>query len=64
MAITDAIIHMAHSLNMSVVAEGVETEDQESFLKDRGCEQGQGYFFGRPVDQQEIMAKLLANKPG
>ena len=62
MAITDAIIHMAHSLNMSVVAEGVETEDQETFLKGRGCEQGQGYYFGRPVDQQEIIDKLMEGK--
>ncbi len=63
MAITEAIIHMAHSLNMSVVAEGVETEEQEAFLKGRGCEQGQGYYFSRPVDQDDILVKVTEDKP-
>jgi EAL domain-containing protein (putative c-di-GMP-specific phosphodiesterase class I) len=48
-AITEAIIAMAHSLKIKVIAEGVETAEQLAFLKERSCEEGQGYYFGRPV---------------
>jgi len=43
------IIILAHALNMNVVAEGVETHEQMSMLKQLGCEYGQGYFFSRPI---------------
>ncbi len=48
-AIVEAIIAMAHSLGMKVVAEGVERERQRAFLAARGCDQLQGYFFSRPL---------------
>jgi diguanylate cyclase (GGDEF)-like protein/PAS domain S-box-containing protein len=48
-AITTAIIAMAHSLGIQVIAEGVETEAQVQFLRTRGSEVVQGYYFGRPV---------------
>ncbi|MEK7990435.1 MAG: EAL domain-containing protein [Thiotrichaceae bacterium] len=57
-AITDAIIAMAHSLQLDVVAEGVETKEQSHFLRVRGCEYAQGYLFSRPIDADE-MTKLL-----
>lgn len=47
-AIIEAIIAMASKLNLKVVAEGVETEQQLAFLRDRGCHFAQGYYFGRP----------------
>lgn len=59
-AITNTIISMAKSLRLDVVAEGVETEDQISFLLEKGCMKAQGYFFGRPVDSAE-MTKHLRN---
>ena len=48
--IVRAIIMLAHSLGMNVVAEGIETSHQLSLLRKLGCEYGQGYFFSRPVD--------------
>lgn len=58
--ITVAIIGIARSLGMSVIAEGVETAAQERFLVDQGCAEGQGYLFSPPVPV-ESMTALLAN---
>jgi EAL domain-containing protein (putative c-di-GMP-specific phosphodiesterase class I) len=44
-----AIIAMARSLGLQTVAEGVEQEDQHAFLRDAGCDIGQGYLYGRPM---------------
>ncbi|MEM5436057.1 putative bifunctional diguanylate cyclase/phosphodiesterase [Paraburkholderia diazotrophica] len=48
-AITHAVVAMAHSLGMNVTAEGVETHEQAAFLRSIGCERQQGYLFGRPA---------------
>jgi diguanylate cyclase (GGDEF)-like protein len=48
-AIVQTIIAMAHNLNLSVIAEGVETEEQRQFLLDTDCTHFQGYLFGKPV---------------
>jgi EAL domain-containing protein (putative c-di-GMP-specific phosphodiesterase class I) len=53
-AITTAIVAMAHGLDLKVVAEGVETAEQEQFLQDLGCDELQGYRFSRPVPAEEI----------
>lgn len=53
-SITKAIITMAHSLGMEVVAEGVENEEQLRFLAENGCDQGQGFLFARPVSAHAI----------
>jgi EAL domain-containing protein (putative c-di-GMP-specific phosphodiesterase class I) len=47
-AIITAIVGMAQALGLSLVAEGVETRDQQTFLTALGCQRGQGYLFGRP----------------
>ncbi|MEO6697092.1 MAG: EAL domain-containing protein, partial [Gammaproteobacteria bacterium] len=57
-AIVTAIIAMAHSLQMKVIAEGVETEEQLAFLGREGCDQYQGYCFSKPLSASEIVAKL------
>jgi diguanylate cyclase (GGDEF)-like protein len=48
-ALVDAILAMAHSLGLSVVAEGVETVEQAELLRDRACELAQGYHYSRPI---------------
>ena len=58
--IAATIITLAKSLEMSVVAEGVETEVQRSTLKDLGCHIYQGYLFGRPVPSEEFHAMLTS----
>ena len=47
-AIASAVIALAHSLGLSVVAEGVETQGQSDFLRGHGCDSVQGYFYCRP----------------
>ena len=54
-AITRAIVAMAHSFGMSVIAEGVETTEQLEFLRTLGCEEFQGYLFSRPVPALEAV---------
>ena len=61
-AIVTATIAMAHNLNLTVIAEGVETEEQLHFLKDNGCEQMQGYYFSRPLPAQEITELLRSGR--
>ncbi|NJK29969.1 MAG: EAL domain-containing protein [Acaryochloris sp. SU_5_25] len=52
--IVRTIITLAHNLKMEVVAEGVETEAQQQYLQDLGCEFAQGYLFSRPLNNQAI----------
>lgn len=59
-AIARAVVGMAHSLEMSVIAEGVETEGQLGFLRALGCEEIQGYYFSKPLPEQEFVELLRA----
>ncbi|MCB5191629.1 EAL domain-containing protein [Methylobacillus arboreus] len=58
MAITQAIIAMAHSLKIKVVAEGVETQAQLDFLRAQRCDQLQGYIFSRPLSADDFIGML------
>jgi EAL domain-containing protein (putative c-di-GMP-specific phosphodiesterase class I) len=58
-AITLAIVSLAHNLRLKVTAEGVETEEQLAFLRHHGCDEIQGYLTGRPVAAEDF-ARLLA----
>jgi diguanylate cyclase (GGDEF)-like protein len=62
MELVDAIIAMAHKLHMKVVAEGVETREQEEFLRWHGCDAIQGYYYSDPVAGSEIMSMLTQEK--
>jgi EAL domain-containing protein (putative c-di-GMP-specific phosphodiesterase class I) len=52
------VINMGSNLNHRVIAEGVETVEQVAFLQAHGCDEGQGYYFSRPVPASQF-AKLL-----
>jgi EAL domain-containing protein (putative c-di-GMP-specific phosphodiesterase class I) len=60
-ALVRAIVNMAHSLQLSVTAEGVETQEQLVFLQDVGCDTLQGFLLGRPAPAPEITAWLQAH---
>jgi EAL domain-containing protein (putative c-di-GMP-specific phosphodiesterase class I) len=56
--IVRAVIDLGNSLKMRVVAEGVETASQLAFLQAQGCGEGQGFYFGRPTDADELTERL------
>lgn len=57
-ALVSAIIGIAHSLGMAVLAEGVETQEQHEALLGRGCHQAQGYLFSRPLEVEQLSSFL------
>jgi predicted signal transduction protein with EAL and GGDEF domain len=61
-AITNAVISLAHTMNLKVVAEGVETEQVRSLLIDMGCDLVQGFLFSRPVPAEQIPSALRSLK--
>jgi EAL domain-containing protein (putative c-di-GMP-specific phosphodiesterase class I)/GGDEF domain-containing protein/putative methionine-R-sulfoxide reductase with GAF domain len=61
-AIVRAVIGMAHSLGVTVIAEGVETAAQLGYLRGLGCEEMQGYYFSRPVPEAEFATLLLERR--
>lgn len=58
-AIVKTIIHMGKSLNFDLIAEGIETSDQVSFLLENGCQLGQGYVYSRPIPTDEMELLLM-----
>jgi EAL domain-containing protein (putative c-di-GMP-specific phosphodiesterase class I) len=62
-AITAAIVAMARTLGLKTIAEGVETEAQLKFLKSLGCDEGQGYYFSRPLPP-EALADFVRKRSG
>jgi EAL domain-containing protein (putative c-di-GMP-specific phosphodiesterase class I) len=57
-AIAEAVISLGHSLGLKVIAEGVETEQQLVFLRARGCDEVQGYYYSKPIDSDSVCALL------
>lgn len=62
-AIVDALIQISRSFGLHVVAEGIETEEQQQFLLDRACDTGQGFLFGRPMTA-DAFKTASANRQG
>ncbi|KAB2966559.1 EAL domain-containing protein [Zoogloea sp.] len=63
LAIAEAIIAMAHKLGIRVVAEGVETLEQQSRLNDAGCDYSQGFLFSRPLPEAEFFDLISRHRP-
>jgi EAL domain-containing protein (putative c-di-GMP-specific phosphodiesterase class I) len=57
-ALISSIISLADKLRLRVIAEGVETKEQLTFLRRLGCDNMQGYFFGRPIPSEEFKGML------
>lgn len=57
-AVTDAIVALAKSLRLKITAEGIETKEQLEYLQKRGCEEGQGFYFSRPIPADAIALLL------
>jgi len=57
-AITKAVIALAKSLNLKLIAEGVETQEQRDFIVENGCHNIQGYFYSKPIPADEMRAFL------
>ena len=57
-SIVRAVIDMAHNLRFTVIAEGVETEQQVAFLRQHACDQAQGFLYGRPAPAAQMRARL------
>ena len=60
MIITRTIIAMAHSLRLRAIAEGVETQAQHEFLREQGCDELQGFYFSKPLAEQEFFPLMQA----
>jgi EAL domain-containing protein (putative c-di-GMP-specific phosphodiesterase class I) len=58
--IVNAIIQLGKTMSLGVIAEGVETQEQEIYLKSHGCLEGQGYFYSKPVPAEKF-AEFVRN---
>lgn len=54
----DATVRVAHSLNLTTVAEGIENEAQAKVVRDLGCDRGQGYLFSKPLVSDDLVLWL------
>ena len=60
--IADAIMAIAHTIGVKLIAEGIETPEQLEYLRRAGCEEGQGYLFSRPISAAEVASMLGADR--
>ena len=62
-AIAEAVVGLAHGLNLRVIAEGVETAQQADYLRGSGCEEAQGYLFSKPLAVPDFAARYVSQRP-
>lgn len=61
--IMESVINLSHSLNLKVVAEGIETEDQHQILRAWGCDEGQGFLFAKPMGAEKFESLIRDGRP-
>jgi EAL domain-containing protein (putative c-di-GMP-specific phosphodiesterase class I) len=61
-AIVRAIVSLGHSLDLEIVAEGVETVQQATMLRAEGCDEVQGFYFGGPMSAEDLIAFVQENR--
>ncbi|MCB1581360.1 MAG: EAL domain-containing protein, partial [Alphaproteobacteria bacterium] len=61
-ALVKAIIGLGKSLNMDIIAEGVESQEEAVALRDLGCDKAQGYYFAKPMPEKEIVDFIIKNR--
>jgi EAL domain-containing protein (putative c-di-GMP-specific phosphodiesterase class I) len=62
-AVVKAIVDLGHAFGMLVTAEGIETEEQAWAVKLLGCDEGQGFLYGRPVSPEELLSQNITGSP-
>jgi diguanylate cyclase (GGDEF)-like protein len=62
-AIVESVVRMSHRLGFRVIAEGVETASQARFLQEAGCDEAQGYYFARPIDEPKFSRFMPCGAP-
>jgi EAL domain-containing protein (putative c-di-GMP-specific phosphodiesterase class I) len=62
-SIVSAFLELARGLDMTTLAEGIETAEELEFLRARGCQLGQGFYFSKPVPPEEIIAYAFGGIP-
>ena len=60
--ILSSVVHMSDEIGMMALSEGVETDEQREFLRSIGCERAQGYFFGKPMDKEDVVEFISSGK--
>ena len=60
--ILSSVVHMSDQIGMMALTEGVETDEQRDFLKSIGCERAQGFFFGKPMEKDELVDFISSGK--
>ena len=58
-AIVNSIIDLAHNMKIATLAEGIETKEQERYLQEHGCEQGQGYLYAKPMNVKDLKVWMM-----
>ena len=62
-AIVNTVVALGRTLDLTITAEGVETPEQATALKEAGCDQGQGYLFGRPLTAAAAVELINSSNP-
>ena len=60
--VVKSIIELAHTLGLKIIAEGIETKEQQEILLESKCDLGQGYYLGKPMNAESFQNMLMMNK--